>query len=88
MAHVADHLSFTCTFLLPCCAFFPDGGAVRDLSTPNAKAHLVYNCGSCFYDSCCIMALSQKLTQRLHEYIESSANKMYAHADRKEFGEV
>ena len=29
MAHIADHLSFPQTFLLPCCAIFRDGGAVR-----------------------------------------------------------
>ena len=59
-----------------------------DLSTPYAKAHLVHNCGTCCHDSCCIMALSHRLTQRLHDYIESSPNKMYAHADCNEFGEV
>ena len=65
MAHVADHLSFPYTFLLPCCAI------------------LVHNCGSC-----CIIALSHRLTQKLHEYIESSPNKMYAHAKCKEFDQV
>jgi len=59
-----------------------------DLSILYAKAHLVHNCCGCCYDSYCIMSLSQKLTQRLHEYTESSPNKMYAHADCQEFGEV
>ncbi len=35
-----------------------------------------------------MMALSQKLTERLHEYRESLPNKMYAHADHKEFGDL
>ena len=52
-----------------------------DLSTPYAKAHLIHDCGSC------CLALSHRLSQRLHDYMESSPNKMYAHADGKD-GEV
>ena len=60
-----------------------------ELSRIHTKAHLVLHiCGGFCYDSCCIMALSQKLTQRLHVYIESLPNKLYVHADCTELGDV
>ncbi len=59
-------------FLIPFCCLAVRSSLMVELSgilsTPYATAHLVHNFGGCCYDSYCIMALSQKLTQRqLHE---------------------
>jgi len=86
MASVAAHLSFHMSF---CCLAMRSSLMVELSATPYAKAYLVLHiCGRFCYASCCIMALSQKLTQRLHEYIEMMPNTLYAHADCKGSGEV
>ena len=58
------------------------------VSNTYAEAHLVLLiCGRFFYDSCCIMALSQKLIRGCMTALKLP-NTLFASADCKESGDI